>query len=56
MRGPSSADCEKSYLRTGVVTAGKLAGHAVSPLASPHSGLVQIRLPSPVSTLQSTSL
>jgi radical SAM protein with 4Fe4S-binding SPASM domain len=28
MRGPSSQDCEKSYARTGVVTAGMMAGHA----------------------------
>jgi radical SAM protein with 4Fe4S-binding SPASM domain len=55
MRGPSSADCEKSFLRTGVVTAGMLAGHAVSPLAPPRSGLVQIQLPSSLGTLQSTS-
>jgi hypothetical protein len=25
MRGPSSQDCEKSYARTGVVTAGMMA-------------------------------
>jgi len=44
MRGPSSADCEKSFVRTGVVTAGMLAGHGFSPIDSDHSGLVQIRL------------
>jgi radical SAM protein with 4Fe4S-binding SPASM domain len=55
MRGPSSADCEKSFLRTGVVTAGMLAGHAVSPLAPPRSGLVQIQPPSSLGTLLSTS-
>jgi AdoMet-dependent heme synthase len=27
MRGPSSADCEKSFVRTGIETAGMLAGH-----------------------------
>jgi radical SAM protein with 4Fe4S-binding SPASM domain len=38
MRGPSAQDCEKSYARTGVVTAGMLAHHA-------HAGsaLVQIQ-------------
>jgi hypothetical protein len=25
MRGPSSADCEKSYVRTGMVSAGMIA-------------------------------
>jgi AdoMet-dependent heme synthase len=41
MRGPSSADCEKSFMRTGIVTAGMRAkqGHAVA-------GLVHI-LPAP---------
>lgn len=38
MRGPSSADCEKSFIRTGVVTAGMLARRAT---ANPR-GLVQI--------------
>lgn len=37
MRGPSSADCEKSYVRTGVVTAGMKAKKASSLI-----GLVQI--------------
>jgi AdoMet-dependent heme synthase len=41
MRGPSSADCEKSYVRTGIVTAGMLAREARSAGAS---GLVQIEL------------
>jgi radical SAM protein with 4Fe4S-binding SPASM domain len=40
MRGSSSADCEKSFVRTGIVTAGMLARKAV-PTAS---NLVQIRL------------
>jgi len=32
MRGPSSADCEKSYVRTGIVSAGMLArGTAAAP-------------------------
>jgi len=44
MRGPSSADCEKSFLRTGVTTAGMLAGSAVPPPAPPHPALVQIQL------------
>jgi radical SAM protein with 4Fe4S-binding SPASM domain len=39
MRGPSSADCEKSFVRTGIVSAGMLA--RAKSLAS--SGLVQIR-------------
>ena len=44
MRGPSSADCEKSFVRTGVVTAGMVAGHAYSPRALAHSELVQIQM------------
>jgi radical SAM protein with 4Fe4S-binding SPASM domain len=36
MRGPSSADCEKSFVRTGIVSAGMLARGTAS-------GLVQIR-------------
>lgn len=40
MRGPSSQDCEKSYVRTGVVTAGMLAH---KPHPAPASHLVQIR-------------
>ncbi len=44
MRGPSSADCEKSFLRTGVVTAGMLAGSATQPFAPHHTELVQIHL------------
>ncbi len=39
MRGPSSADCEKSFVRTGIVSAGMLA----RANASPSSALVQIR-------------
>lgn len=38
MRGPSSQDCEKSYVRTGVVTAGMLLGSQ----ARSNAGLVQI--------------
>jgi AdoMet-dependent heme synthase len=45
MRGPSSADCEKSFLRTGVVTAGMLAGSTARPSAPHDAGLVQILLP-----------
>jgi hypothetical protein len=39
MRGPSSADCEKSYYRTGVPTANMLRKSGRAPVAS----LVQIR-------------
>ncbi|MFZ3200770.1 MAG: radical SAM protein [Candidatus Acidiferrales bacterium] len=46
MRGPSTADCEKSFVRTGIVTAGMLARKAAA--SSPAPGLVQI---SPVSVL-----
>jgi len=46
MRGPSSADCEKSFVRTGIVTAGMLARKAAA--SSPAPGLVQI---SPVPSL-----
>jgi radical SAM protein with 4Fe4S-binding SPASM domain len=45
MRGPSSADCEKSFVRTGVVTAGMLAGHSASLPTASSSGLVQIHMP-----------
>lgn len=44
MRGPSSADCEKSFVRTGVVTAGMRARRS-----SPPSSLVHI-LPAPSAT------
>jgi AdoMet-dependent heme synthase len=40
MRGPSSADCEKSYVRTGIVTAGMLAKQKAA--STPAPGLVQI--------------
>jgi radical SAM protein with 4Fe4S-binding SPASM domain len=43
MRGPSSADCEKSFLRTGILTAGMLTGGVVPGSADAH-GLVQIEL------------
>ena len=39
MRGPSSADCEKSYYRTGIPTANMLRKSGQAPIAS----LVQIR-------------
>src|SRR5208282_1142195 len=39
MRGPSTVDCEKSFVRTGIVTAGMLARKAAGALAP---GLVQI--------------
>jgi len=46
MRGPSSADCEKSFLRTGIVTAGMRASSAGS-YSTGTAGLVQIEcLPS----------
>lgn len=41
MRGPSSADCEKSFLRTGIVTAGMRASSTGSYSPRPH-GLVRI--------------
>lgn len=44
MRGPSSADCEKSFVRTGIVTAGMRAKRS-----SPVAGLVHI-LPAPAMT------
>jgi len=40
MRGPSSADCEKSFYRTGVPTANMLRN---GPATAPVRGLVQIR-------------
>ena len=44
MRGPSSADCEKSFIRTGVATAGMLARGVSSSTAPVTSrGLVQIQ-------------
>jgi radical SAM protein with 4Fe4S-binding SPASM domain len=39
MRGPSTVDCEKSFVRTGIVTAGMLARKAAE---APAPGLVQI--------------
>jgi radical SAM protein with 4Fe4S-binding SPASM domain len=41
MRGPSSQDCEKSFARTGVATAGMAVGQHLPKAA----GLVQINLP-----------
>jgi hypothetical protein len=41
MRGPSSADCEKSFVRTGIPSAGMLARGRTT---LPAPGLVQIRL------------
>jgi AdoMet-dependent heme synthase len=43
MRGPSSADCEKSYIRTGMVTAG-MQRNLPSPPSAHSSRLVQIQL------------
>ena len=44
MRGPSSADCEKSFVRTGVVTAGMMAGHSFPAREAERMELVQIRM------------
>ncbi len=44
MRGPSSADCEKSFVRTGITTAGMLAGQTQSLRSPAHLQLVQIQL------------
>ena len=44
MRGPSSADCEKSFLRTGILTAGMLTGGA-APGSADACRLVQIERP-----------
>jgi hypothetical protein len=38
MRGPSTADCEKSFIRTGIPTAGMFAGRTRQSV----SGLVHI--------------
>jgi AdoMet-dependent heme synthase len=44
MRGPSSVDCEKSFLRTGIPSAGMMGrGNVVTPATT--RGLVQIQLP-----------
>jgi len=43
IRGPSSADCEKSFVRTGVVTAGMMAGDGLSVRDAERMELVQIR-------------
>jgi AdoMet-dependent heme synthase len=49
MRGPSSADCEKSFVRTGIVTA-EMRARGSDGYSPKVSGLVQIRLrPSAVS-------
>ena len=45
MRGPSTADCEKSYLRTGVPTANML-NRAAAGHRAPFADLVQIQLSS----------
>jgi AdoMet-dependent heme synthase len=44
MRGPSSADCEKSFIRTGIPSAGMIA-RAKSVHRALDSSLVQIQLP-----------
>jgi radical SAM protein with 4Fe4S-binding SPASM domain len=43
MRGPSSADCEKSFMRTGIASAAMLARSGASSAVPAASGLVQIR-------------
>ena len=50
MRGPSSQDCEKSFARTGVETAGMMVGH------KPTAGLVQIQLVSQQAPQQQAAL
>jgi radical SAM protein with 4Fe4S-binding SPASM domain len=42
MYGPSSADCEKSFVRTGIPSAGMRLGAISGAMARPVSGLVQI--------------
>ncbi len=44
MRGPSSADCEKSFVRTGVVSAGMMGEEGSSGRGARGMELVQIRL------------
>jgi hypothetical protein len=47
MRGPSTQDCEKSFVRTGVpsvnLQAKRSAGAGAMPSSLPHSNLIQIR-------------
>jgi len=43
MRGSSSADCEKSFVRTGIPTAGMLAQSSAGHPRRPAPGLVQIQ-------------
>jgi radical SAM protein with 4Fe4S-binding SPASM domain len=44
MRGPSTADCEKSFVRTGIPSANMLAKAAAGSSRSPLAALVQIRM------------
>jgi AdoMet-dependent heme synthase len=44
MRGPSSVDCEKSFLRTGIPSAGMMA-RAAGTRSTSASSLIQIQLP-----------
>jgi radical SAM protein with 4Fe4S-binding SPASM domain len=44
MRGPSSADCEKSFVRTGVAAPGMFPDRTISSSSSSHPPLVQIQL------------
>ena len=44
MRGPSSADCEKSEARTGKPSWAKLSGALTAPLTSASLNLIQISL------------
>jgi hypothetical protein len=47
MRGPSTQDCEKSFVRTGVpsvnLQAKRSVGAGAMPSSLPHSNLIQIR-------------
>jgi radical SAM protein with 4Fe4S-binding SPASM domain len=45
MRGPSSVDCEKSFIRTGIVTAGMTSrGISANAISVAPNGLVQIQI------------
>ncbi|MGH9640871.1 MAG: hypothetical protein ACRD3Q_00450, partial [Terriglobales bacterium] len=45
MRGPSTADCEKSFYRTGVPTANMLRQGLAKPRSSHAGTLIQIQPP-----------
>src|ERR1700756_1849319 len=48
MRGPSSQDCEKSFVRTGIPSANMLAKKSAS------ANLIQIRIAPPIPAIQPT--